>query len=189
MKKFLMFLCAVMLVFAVTGVAEAVPITFTDTTVFTETGTNLPEDYDDHGWGDVNFIEGSGDYVTWTHYFDFDPAAEEVLSGGLTLWLSDDETDTYNPATWEIGIFWAEDGTWEMGGVDTGTYGYDISASCLDDGTFTVTLVSVTGDFYIDKAELDITYNPVPEPSTILLMGSGLLGLVGYSRKRFSKKS
>jgi len=30
---------------------------------------------------------------------------------------------------------------------------------------------------------------PVPEPSTILLMGSGLLGIVGYSRKRFSKKS
>ena len=29
---------------------------------------------------------------------------------------------------------------------------------------------------------------PVPEPSTILLMGIGLLGLVGYSRKR-SKKS
>ncbi len=34
----------------------------------------------------------------------------------------------------------------------------------------------------------DTSTAPVPEPSTILLMGIGLLGLVGYSRKR-SKKS
>ena len=48
-------------------------------------------------------------------------------------------------------------------------------------------------DFYSSFAGIANTRlypeTQAPEPSTILLMGSGLLGLVGYNRKRFSKKS
>jgi len=29
---------------------------------------------------------------------------------------------------------------------------------------------------------------PIPEPATMLLLGSGLLGVVGYGRKKFFKK-
>ena len=44
-------------------------------------------------------------------------------------------------------------------------------------------------DMTIGTYEQVIPNNPVPEPSTILLVGLGLLGIVGYSRKRLIKKS
>ncbi|MDX1757845.1 MAG: PEP-CTERM sorting domain-containing protein [Marinobacter sp.] len=170
------------------GAAFASPITLTDITHFTAGGTDAPGDLDGSGGDYVNKLEGAADYVAWTHQYTFEPAAGELISGTISLWLRDDEGDVwYDPWTWELGVGVGEDGTWDLGGIDTGNYSYDLDVNTLADGSFSVLLASLGGDFYIDRSVLEITYHPVPEPGTLALLGCGLVGLA-LGRSRRSKR-
>ncbi len=180
MKKFLMFLCAMTLVFGMVGSASAIP--YTDT-----------YEPDDPICMEGNIFLGSTDSITWT--FDitedgFNPDTQDVTSASVSLDFSDDSCDWFELAELDVG---SNTFYWE---VDTGDVSFGITSlmTLSDTGMVDVTLTCLFGDFYFNSATLTAEGTaegtaPVPEPSTILLMGSGLLGLVGYSRKRFRKKS
>jgi hypothetical protein len=68
----------------------------------------------------------------------------------------------------------------------------DIQFQALALGTSPIDLSNV---ILLDSTLSDISFNTagasvnaIPEPTTMLLLGSGLIGLVGYGRKKFSRK-
>lgn len=140
-----------------------------------------------------DYAYGFYDYITYQHICHLRDAT--ITSATITLTLRENDTpDEWATVSYTLFYNYLVPVDWDIGEVTHGTHDYGNTIpvnwfSSYDDGVWLgVTLRSVRGDFAIDKSVLTVNYdlNPVPVPSTLLLLGCGLSGFVGL-RKKFKK--
>jgi len=110
----------------------------------------------------------AGEQVTFTPTDEY--AFYFIGVGGLTFWTQSDNfgDDRDNQ---HFAFFREADNTYWVGMEDAPFY--------YPDGR-------VRSDR--DYNDMIVRLAPIPEPATMLLLGSGLIGLAGYGRKKFFKK-
>lgn len=167
MKKFLLITSVFLLVLGTSGLASA-------------------DLFLDEKWG--SWWLGGDQTVTWNFDLDADTAmdADDVITsayfGAAAIFASGDEA--------KIGFDYAgnpKNGLyeWSWGGILV-----NVLTEVVDDHYLTVKMKAKQGDsFKVYLAGVGGEYKAsVPEPSTMLLLGFGLLGLAGAGRKKFLKK-
>ena len=140
-------------------------------------------------WG---VVETNGEFsdTSSPYTFIFDPSTFEVLGSEVTSNIGDDyivsQPDVgFNWDGTRVTQFFRQSGNYTNGSNffdDAWVYQYSFG---VDGDKLSGSLWQVYQTFY-RQAELTLTprqESPVPEPTTILLLGLGLVGVLGYRKK------
>jgi hypothetical protein len=193
MKKII--LAAAMLIFGMAGSASALGMVEIDSDRSFSDSVYLPSGY-------------GNDLITWTHDAPFFFEAHNHTIDLATIEITYSFIDTKEgEEVWLNGSYIGQLGVNGNNGRDLDTAIFDVTANLDPFNNKSILNLSlkidetgdgwgndywlVTSTFYLYYSRyIDDNNNaPVPEPGTILLVGLGLAGLVGYSRKRSSKKA
>jgi hypothetical protein len=169
---------------------------FTLTAVMWLTGTAQAIEFT-HVFDPPDVLISEDDEYMYTHDLTldgYDPLKHELKSIYLLIDMEDDSSDPLvngEPEKEKVKIFLDGELTRKFTLKDSEGFDKEWCPSCthsidplkLADGILVVTLLGTNGDFIFRQSILEAK-TALPEPSTLILMGTGLVGALGIGLRR-----